>query len=285
MVGKPGRQNAILSRMSNAVKKIALSLFVVAASGAYVWSQSGQQPAGDLLGSMEPADALQTGSITPVVPTSAAAKPVTTRLLPLVTRETVPAPSTPALPAPAASPASEPQAQASSPVSQPVAAPQPPTTTALSFANAPALPAAPPPAPEPAAATVADVPLPRLRPQYTPPPAPANPPLAPIRIAATAPARTGMPDGSYTGPSVNAYYGHVQVQAIVQGGRLVAIKMLDYPSDRRTSLYINRQALPMLRDEVISAQSANVDIISGATLTSEAFIRSLGSALQKAVRS
>ncbi len=85
-----------------------------------------------------------------------------------------------------------------------------------------------------------------------------------------------------TGPVVDAYYGLMQIQAIVQGGRLSSIRVLRYPNDRRTSIFINRQALPMLRDEVISAQSANVDIISGATLTSEAFIRSLGGALGKA---
>jgi uncharacterized protein with FMN-binding domain len=89
-------------------------------------------------------------------------------------------------------------------------------------------------------------------------------------------------DGTFTGPVVDAYYGLMQIQAIVQGGRLVAIKVLKYPSDRQTSVYINRQALPMLRDEVVSAQSANVDIISGATLTSEAFIWSLDGALRKA---
>ena len=95
-------------------------------------------------------------------------------------------------------------------------------------------------------------------------------------------AHTGYTDGSYTGPVADAYYGVVQVQAIVQGGRLAGINVLQYPSDRRTSVVINRQAVPMLRDEVISAQSANVDIVSGATLTSEAFIRSLDSALSQA---
>ena len=83
-------------------------------------------------------------------------------------------------------------------------------------------------------------------------------------------------------PVVDAYYGLVQIQAVVQGGRLAGIKVLQYPSDRRTSVFINRQALPMLRDEVVTAQSANVDIISGATLTSEAFIRSLDAALRQA---
>ena len=51
---------------------------------------------------------------------------------------------------------------------------------------------------------------------------------------------------------------------------------------RGTSIAINSQALPMLRNEVIAAQSANVDIISGATLSSDAFIRSLNGALSKA---
>ena len=92
----------------------------------------------------------------------------------------------------------------------------------------------------------------------------------------------GYADGVYTGPAADAYYGIIQLQALVQGGRLTALKVLQYPSDRRTSISINRQALPLLRDEAISAQSANVDIISGATLTSRAFIQSLRGALKKA---
>ncbi len=89
-------------------------------------------------------------------------------------------------------------------------------------------------------------------------------------------------NGSYTGPVVDAYYGLIQIQAIVKNGRLAGINILRYPSDRRTSIAINRQALPMLRKEVVMAQSPNVDIISGATLTSEAFIQSLSGALRKA---
>ena len=82
--------------------------------------------------------------------------------------------------------------------------------------------------------------------------------------------------------AADAYYGIIQIQALVQGGQLTALKVLKYPSDRRTSISINRQALPMLRDEAIRAQSANVDIISGATLTSRAFSQSLRGALKKA---
>jgi uncharacterized protein with FMN-binding domain len=77
-------------------------------------------------------------------------------------------------------------------------------------------------------------------------------------------------------------WGLVRVQAVVQGGQLRNVQVLDYPSDRRTSQRINQQVLPWLQTEVIQAQSANVDIISGATLTSQAYMRSLQVALNNA---
>lgn len=89
-------------------------------------------------------------------------------------------------------------------------------------------------------------------------------------------------DGSFTGDVADAIYGNIQVQAIIQGGKIVDVKFLQYPSDRSTSVYINSQADPMLTQEAIQAQSANVDIISGATASSNAFVESLGSALAKA---
>ena len=104
----------------------------------------------------------------------------------------------------------------------------------------------------------------------------------PPAASASGPAQAQYRDGAYTGPVVDAYYGLMQIEAIIKGGRLGSIRVLKYPSDRRTSVFINRQALPMLRDEVISAQSANVDIVSGATLSSEAFIQSLGAAMTRA---
>ncbi len=89
-------------------------------------------------------------------------------------------------------------------------------------------------------------------------------------------------DGTYTGPSVDAYYGYVQVQAIVSGGKLTNVQFLSYPNDRRTSQQINGQAMPLLTQEAISAQSANVDAVSGASDTSAAFVQSLGAALAQA---
>lgn len=89
-------------------------------------------------------------------------------------------------------------------------------------------------------------------------------------------------DGEYTGGSADAYYGLVQVKAIIQNSKIVDVKFLDYPNHRRTSQYINSIAMPDLTYEAIQAQNANVNIISGATLTSEAFIQSLQSALNAA---
>jgi uncharacterized protein with FMN-binding domain len=89
-------------------------------------------------------------------------------------------------------------------------------------------------------------------------------------------------DGQYTGDIADAYYGNVQVEAIIQSGEIKDVQFLDYPHDRRTSARINSQAMPWLTTEAIQAQSANVDIISGATLTSEAFALSLQSALKQA---
>jgi uncharacterized protein with FMN-binding domain len=108
----------------------------------------------------------------------------------------------------------------------------------------------------------------------------ARPTQAPTTTAKT---NSGQyKDGTYTGPSVNAMYGLVRVQATIQNGQLKNVQALDYPQDRRTSQRINQQAIPWLQTEVIQAQSANVNIISGATLTSQAFIRSLQSALSGA---
>ena len=89
-------------------------------------------------------------------------------------------------------------------------------------------------------------------------------------------------DGTYTGPVTDAYYGNMQVQAVVSGGKLTGVRILQYPNDRNTSIAINSQALPMLQSEVVATQSANVNIVSGATLSSEAFIRSLSGAVSKA---
>ena len=89
-------------------------------------------------------------------------------------------------------------------------------------------------------------------------------------------------DGTYTGDLVDAYYGNVQVSATISGDKITNIAFLDYPQDRSTSLQKSNYAMPILKREAISAQSANVDTVSGVTYTSEAFIKSLSSALAQA---
>jgi uncharacterized protein with FMN-binding domain len=90
-------------------------------------------------------------------------------------------------------------------------------------------------------------------------------------------------DGKFLGNPTDAYYGIVQVQAIVSGGKLTDVQFFNYPQDRQTSILINHQALPILKSEAIAAQSASVNIVSGATDTSTAFISSLASALNQAL--
>jgi len=89
-------------------------------------------------------------------------------------------------------------------------------------------------------------------------------------------------DGTYDGSVADAYYGNIQVRVTVQGGNITDVQFLQYPNDRRNSIEINSQAMPYLKQEAIKAQNSHVDIISGATDTSNAFIQSLSAALAKA---
>ena len=89
-------------------------------------------------------------------------------------------------------------------------------------------------------------------------------------------------DGRYTGSTADAYYGYIQVLAVISGGKLTDVQFLQYPNDNPNSSYINSQAKPYLKQEAIQAQSANVNIVSGATDTSQAFIQSLSDALNRA---
>ena len=93
---------------------------------------------------------------------------------------------------------------------------------------------------------------------------------------------TSYKDGTYTGSVADAYYGNVQVSATVSGGKITDVKFLQYPDTHQTSVMINQQAMPYLKQEAIHAQSSNVQIISGATFTSQAFQQSLQAALSQA---
>jgi uncharacterized protein with FMN-binding domain len=90
---------------------------------------------------------------------------------------------------------------------------------------------------------------------------------------------------TYAGPSVNMQWGPVQVTILVKGTTVVGLSATA-PTERARSAFINSQAIPMLRQEVLQAKTAvkikNIYGISGATMTSEAFYQSLLAALQEA---
>lgn len=99
---------------------------------------------------------------------------------------------------------------------------------------------------------------------------------------ATGTSTTHYKDGTYTGSVADAQWGNVQVQVVIQGGKMTNIKFLQYPNERDRSIMINNDADPQLISEAISAQSATVDVVTGATDSSDAFMQSLSDALSQA---
>jgi uncharacterized protein with FMN-binding domain len=77
-------------------------------------------------------------------------------------------------------------------------------------------------------------------------------------------------------------YGPVKVRVSVRGGRVVDVAAVELPGNEPRSTQINDVAGPLLRQEALKAQSASIDVVSGATYTSEAYEVSLKSALEKA---
>ena len=109
--------------------------------------------------------------------------------------------------------------------------------------------------------------------------------LAGAGAASAAPATKvayALKDGTFTGKREYAFYGYLKVEAVIKNGSLTDVKILEYPNDNGRSHYINSIALPYLIQEAVDAQSYKVDFISGATFTSDAFIKSLQAALKPA---
>jgi uncharacterized protein with FMN-binding domain len=85
-----------------------------------------------------------------------------------------------------------------------------------------------------------------------------------------------------TGDSVDTRYGPVQVQIKVTNGKVVSAAAVDYPTNDPRDQQINSYAIPALNQEAVNAGNANIDMVSGATFTSDGYIQSLQSALDKA---
>lgn len=115
------------------------------------------------------------------------------------------------------------------------------------------------------------------------PSAGAVPPAAGSAVPPTGPLPEAFyRDGAYTGSVADAQWGSIQVKVIIQRGAITDVQFLQYPNERERSVLINNYADPQLTSEAIQAQSASVDIVTGATDTSEAFVQSLSAALEQA---
>ncbi|MFB7452057.1 FMN-binding protein [Streptomyces sp. NPDC056194] len=116
---------------------------------------------------------------------------------------------------------------------------------------------------------------------------PHHPAVPPVAVAPTGPGSSGTisggpVSGTYTGDSVDTRYGPVQVRVTLSGGRITEAVAVRTPSENERDREIAGYAVPMLTSETLTAQSAQIDTVSGATYTSEGYIRSLQSALDQA---
>jgi uncharacterized protein with FMN-binding domain len=104
--------------------------------------------------------------------------------------------------------------------------------------------------------------------------------------ASTAPAAgaggAALANGTVTGQLVQTRFGPVQVQVTIAGGKISDVTALQLPNDRQRSAEISQIVEPMLRSEALTAQSAQIDLVSGATYTSDGYAQSLQSALDQA---
>jgi uncharacterized protein with FMN-binding domain len=114
---------------------------------------------------------------------------------------------------------------------------------------------------------------------------PTTTPVAPAQTSApsapSAPQSTGA-SGTFTGNAAQTAYGPVQVQVTVSNGKITHVTVPVYPNNSGQDRYINSQAIPLLIQEVMQAQSANIQGVGGASYTSQGFYDSLITALKKA---
>lgn len=102
----------------------------------------------------------------------------------------------------------------------------------------------------------------------------------------TTPAPTSVPttykDGTYKGSDFQNPYGDVQISIVITNGKITTVNLLSMPNAAERSQYLSGQAGPLLQSQTISAQSAQIDGVSGATYTSQSYQQSLQSALDQA---
>jgi len=109
-------------------------------------------------------------------------------------------------------------------------------------------------------------------------PAASQPRATPSKTPSPSPASVSK---TVTGDTVQTQYGPVQVQVTVRSGTITHAVAIQYPSQQPLDQQINSYAIPQLEQETVAAGSAHIDMVSGATYTSEGYIASLQSALNK----
>lgn len=94
--------------------------------------------------------------------------------------------------------------------------------------------------------------------------------------------KTTTTAATYDGTAVQTRFGTVQVRVTIQGGKITELTALQLTDAERKSAQISSRAAPVLRSEVLQAQSADVQTVGGATVTSDAYLTSLQAALDAA---
>lgn len=98
----------------------------------------------------------------------------------------------------------------------------------------------------------------------------------------TSTSTAGAAPQTVTGDAISTRFGPVQVEVTVTDGRITDVQVLQYPNSDRRDAEINGYALPLLVQATLDANSADIDMVSGATYTSQGYVRSLQSALDQA---
>jgi uncharacterized protein with FMN-binding domain len=112
--------------------------------------------------------------------------------------------------------------------------------------------------------------------------APETPSPSASASASASPSASGGGTKTYTGSVAQTRWGPVQVTVTVAGGKITDIAVPVYPNGNGRDQEINAYALPVLRQETLTAQSADISTVSGATVTSDGYLQSLQAALDAA---
>jgi uncharacterized protein with FMN-binding domain len=135
----------------------------------------------------------------------------------------------------------------------------------------------------PLAATASSPPAPPTSASTTAQPTAAPSSSGPPAKKPSAAAPSGQPQArALTGSSIRTRYGNVQVQVKFTGAQITDVVPVQLPDSNGVDQEIDQQAVPILIQETLNAQSANIQAVSGATYTSDGYIQSLQSALDKA---